>query len=284
MNGVSSKRTTLVLTGVVCFLLLTYVLSMRYTSQRSQVKTVTSALLNPKYKDTVTQIEITDGPSLTLKKVGSLWIGQTDSAGTWPVQKSTIENLITNATNIIKMYTKADNVRSWGTLHVTPESARKLVFMDTDGQIVSELYFGLENALTNRIAVRSGTRQTVYEVEQTIETYLTTDRSFWCDPYLYPQYVTGASDAAVQSVLRRGPLVDVAPQQTAPAQILNQDFENGARVMLRLYPQPGGEQYLVSPRFISSPAASATEKAAIESFSYCYSMSSWTYQKLSKHE
>lgn len=257
---------------------------------------IQSALLNPKYHNDIAQIIIKSPKNgstsdtmneteLVLTKSDSIWVGSYQGAEVgiehekWPASKETVENLITSSETILKMYKISDSVSHWNSFSVSEGQAFELLFVEANGTTISDLFFGLENPLTNRIAVRSGSKQTVYEVDNSFSTFLTTDDSFWCDPYLYPQAVTGLSTSEEQSFLRHGKITTKSSiNQNAFIQKKKKDFGNGAEVVLSIF--QSGDEFCVVPVFTASPACTNSEKECIFSLSYVYTISSWTYQKL----
>lgn len=274
-------------------------------TKKNKVKAIESALVNPKYAATIQEIKIkipTSEETLILHKSGTIWTGtnvaSTDRAITkdisapqsnmkeiWPASTQTATNIIQSATKVVSMYIKSDNNKSWNSLGVDENNARTVTFYTSSGEIVSELYFGMENNNTNRVYVRSGKNLTVYEIDNEITTFLTTETSFWCDPYLYPLSLIGASEKETQTALRHGKLIELDTSKGEYATTINKDFGNGAEIKLSIYKGNAvadETDYYVFPSFIPSPAFTEEEKAAVASLSYAYSISSWTYEKLIK--
>lgn len=280
----------LVYLGVFVIILLSvFIFSLTPLIHKQTPSAVESALLNPKYIDGVVQICITAAASLkdsssqiTLNKFGDVWIGESSlfQGQKWPVQKETVENFLKTYTNILKMYKKADGMKNWQSLSVDENNATKMVFYSTTGEIVSEVYLGVDDPLTNRIAVRSGSKQTVYETDDAITLYATTDTSFWSDPYIFAHAITEESDN--EDSLRHGLLVPVPLRSEEVKQplLIRKSFGNGSEIMITVY--KGDDSYILVPDCVPRKAASKEESNAIRSLSYAFSISSWTYQKLAE--
>jgi len=243
------------------------------------------SLLNPKYSESVAKIQIQlpqQEHYLELERHDTFWTGSycqlsgySASSEIWPADISQVKNLISSASKVCKFYKKADSVSNYNRLSVTKEQAAVLRFYGQDNQILSELYFGIDNTATNRIAVRSSAKPTVYELSDDITVFLKDDTSFWCDPYIYPQWITGMSDEEAKQLLRHGQLFPLPPE-TEKYSILNKDFGNGAEVSLHIY--QGSDSFVVVPLCVPSKTVSAVEKRAVESLAYAYSVSAWTMQ------
>lgn len=251
-------------------------------------KVVESALLNPKYASSIQEIkiELPNANPLVLTKYDDIWLGSITTAdnsqntGTWPASVQTVNNVIEDATKVLTMYKKSDNSKSWKSLSIDETSAKRITFSNSDGEIVSELYFGSENNITNRICVRSGKSLTVYEIDNGITSFLTNEESFWCDPYLYPQVIIKESNT---NALRHGKLIPMELSKGELCTVKNNDFGNGTEINLAIYrgSQINDEtEYYVFPTIISSAAYTESEKLAIKRISYAYSISAWTYEKL----
>lgn len=285
MNTKAQQKTLIVLSSVAAALVLLFICS-QCTFKKSAAKNISSALLNEKYKDEVERIIISCPDEIvTLTNADSFWTGVNSALPglVWPANAQTVGNLITASINITKMYIKSDKKSSWHSLSVTDSDSIKLSFIGKDGQTVSQLYFGKTNALTGRIAVRSGAKVTVYEMDDSIATYLTAQTSFWADPYVYPRAVTGMSDSQSQTMLRHGQIVYAPETLTqAPVKVITKEFENSAVSTISIYSldKDAASDYLVIPSFTPSPASTPTERQAISSCNYAYTISAWTEQKL----
>lgn len=303
-NNLSKKdRSIVFLRASLLFLMIIFAVGIVVKNNGAKVESIETALVNPKYINDISEIEIripkdgnrsvpidktipTESVSIEYEYVllshkGALWTGKSSEqkGAEWPVSKPTVENLISNATNIVKMYKKSDNIKNWQSLSVTENTAKTLIFKGKDGNYISQLYFGVENPITNRVSVRSAARQSVYEMEQSIMNFMTTQSSFWCDPYLYPQYVTGLNDSESSSFLRHGQVAKAIEMSEKPVQTVKKSFGNGAELVLKIFKQQSNDYYVV-PTFTSSVTSGAQERKAISSLSYSYTISAWTYEKL----
>lgn len=313
---VTDNLTVKKLTAGLLFLVALYVFSFFMKKNEQKSMTVNTALVNPKYVSDITEIRIRlpvqqkmgtelsdiDNPvsdsvtEIILKKYGNMWTGEQNTIQKkddsnekviWPADKETVEKLIEYASKVRKLYEKSDSVKNFEKLSVTGETAKVLAFYKEDGQLVSELMFGNENALTSRINVRSSAKLQVYEIDDDISIYLNTKSSFYADPYLYPLCLTEFSVGEKAALLRHGNIYNSLEEKDKCMQsdllnVLRKDFADGSGVILKIYKIEGQKDntYTVVPEYIPSLTAGKNERTAFNKLNYCYSISSWTYEKL----
>ncbi len=268
-------------------LLLIFILAFLPFSKKNIPQTQESALLNPNYIDQIASITIItpsqdeENQSVILTKYDSFWLG-TDSTSQkkyyWPCDSSIIDNLIKETSKIRTMYLVGKGVSSWKSLGVEEKEAKCIEFRNEVGGLISSLYFGLEDSLTQRISVRSGANQAVYQIANEIHLYLTASSSFWSDPYIYPQCVTEYSRTESEQFLRHGLLQNISPaSHIKPIKNITKNFDNKSKVLLSIYSKD--DVYIVIPSFEPPPSYSEREKLGIESINYRYSISKWTYER-----
>ncbi len=247
---------------------------------------LTSAALNPKYTEEVSQITIevpslNESESVSLKKYGSIWIGSDSKTNcVWPCDSSSVKNLLFVLSKTVKMYKKSEKSASWESLGVDEESAKKITLAASDGTVFSKLYYGSEDGILKRICLRSHGQDKTFETENAVSTYLTADAQFWADPYIFPQAVTELSKEESENFLRRGQIISfIPPDGSTPSHTLTKIFENEADITLKFYDN-GNNSYSVTTKINSSPFTSSAEHEGISKLNYSFSISSWTYEKL----
>lgn len=283
------------LESFLVILILIFVTAVFVKSGKEKNAYIKTVLLNPKYENSISQItiDVPGSEKLFLKKTGNIWYGEqysgTDESEKilWPADKNTVENLIKNSIKIKKLYKKTDLIKNHKKLNLTEESARKINFYSNDGQLLSEIYFGKENSLTSRIALRSSAKKDVYETEDDYSFYLNTQSYLYADPYIFPLAVTSFSKQEESSLLRHGIINGFTKdneriKNEIPVNTLRKDFADGSTVTLKIYSLKENKQnqYTVVPYFKPSPAAGIEEMNIINKFNYTYSISSWTYEKI----
>lgn len=251
---------------------------------------VNSAVLNPKYVNQVKEITIeipsaqndSQRESVHLEKIGECWIGSdTISGNTWPCDSQTVENMISILSKTVRMYNKSKNKSSWADLYVDEENAKIITVCGENGTQFSKLYYGMEDGILRKIAVRSEGKENVLQTENDISTYLNADASFWADPYLYPEIVTEYSRAQSETLLRRGKIISFNSNGAEPDRTYIKAFENEATVYLKMY-ENSDNTYSVKVELEASPFASPDKMKAISKLHYSYSISTWTYDNLDK--
>lgn len=249
-----------------------------------------TALLNPAYRSGVSVIELScreEGSFLgrrtvSLRRRGGLWLGSSSDGNgefVWPADGQAVERLLDLASEIAKAYEKSASRKDWGEFGLGDGEAFTLCFYDSSGKVLSYLYFGNEDALTQRIYVRSSSGPTVYALDSKISGLLSADESFWADPFLYPLCLTGLGRAEAESQLRRGRLENIRPSEGLTADhSARLFFGNGAEILFDIYRKD--ESYVVIPQLVPGPAASGEEREAILSINYRYGISGITLGNL----
>lgn len=252
-------------------------------SRRNESLKIPTALLNPNYVSDVSSIiiEAPDG-KITLTKGGSYWSGTSDASGgkyVWPADIQTVRNLITSAQSLIQVQVKADDDSAWTALGVDEMQASVLGFYDKNGSVLSKVLFGHKDSLTLKIYFRTWSKNTVYEMDADMENFLTADESFWADPFLYPQCVTGYDRSKADSLLRRGRIQSLSLRGGLPVDFnLTQSFENGSIINFAVYKKDDG--YIVIPNVTAGPAVSEEDSRLIDKLNYRYSISAFTLDNL----
>ncbi|MBQ3798928.1 MAG: DUF4340 domain-containing protein [Treponema sp.] len=271
-------------------LLLLLILSFLPFMRRRGPSAKDTALLNPAHKDKVFRIELSQGGGgifssgrkVCLEKAGGIWLGSSSDGNgefVWPADMQAVDKLLELASSVIRSYEKSSSRKDWGKFGITDGEAFSLSFYDSSQKTLSYLYFGGDDPLTGRIYVRSASDVTVYELDAGIQPYLTADESFWADPFLYPQCLTGLGRAEAEEGLRRGKLENIRPREGLEADYSGRlYFGNGAEILFRIYKKESS--YIVIPALTPGLAASDEERAAISRISYRYGISGLTLGNL----
>ncbi len=264
------------------FLLLLLIAFLPFT-QKNKAPSVPTALLNPNYRADVFAITISDAEaSITLKKKNNVWIGMSTASNgnyVWPADIQNVENAIDSAVQIMQVQVKTEKVSSWKSLEVDDGQATSVTFYDENRNVLSHIFFGLKDSLSQKICFRTWTKSTVYEGMTSMESFLNTDESFWADPFLCPQCITGYDRMSSESLLRRGQIQNIAPRDGLPIDFnLKKDLENGGYIKYAIYRKD--KEYIVIPTLMPGPAASEKDAELFGTINYRYSISSVTLEKL----
>ncbi|MCR5763285.1 MAG: hypothetical protein K6G00_07885 [Treponema sp.] len=264
-------------------LLALFIISFLPFAKKNKVPSVPTALLNPKFESKVSNIVISSpSSSITLKKGNDFWIGTSSESNgkyIWPADIQTVSNFINSAKQIIKVNVKSKNVSSWESLSVDDEHATSITFYEENKAILSQIFFGLKDSLSLKLYFRTWTKSIVYEGISPLESFLTTEESFWADPFLYPQCITGYDRNYSEILLRRGLIQNIAPKDGLTVDFnLKKDFENGSIINFKIYKKD--KEYIVIPYVNAGPAISEKDLAIISKINYRYSISAVTCEKL----
>ncbi|MBQ2529983.1 MAG: hypothetical protein II584_00855 [Treponema sp.] len=284
------KRTLIIFLALDGLLLLAFVLTCLPWAKRTSEPGISSALLNVNRIPDVASITLSkadeDGTrqEIRLFKTGSFWSGTDSSTGTtWPADNQNAAKFLEVCSQIITVKKAASDRNSWKAFGVDGKSSFTVSFNDPDGKAVSEIIFGESDYLNSRIAFRTGSQETVYFMDISIESYLNLSTSFWADPFVYPQALTGYSRLKAESALRHGALTSFARHEKADY-TFKKNFENGAAARFLIYGDADDSDgsYTVVPEFIPGEHLEATEKETIKGYDYAYRMSRWTLEKFSE--
>ncbi len=267
-------------TGLLLLLLLSFLPFMN----KKKIRAERTALLNPRNRGLVYQIVISnEEDTVILTHAGdTTWTGSSsagDKSFVWPCHNQKVHNLLDESSEIIPAYKKSSSIKDWKSFSIDDVSSIKLAFYSSDGQLLSKLYFGKEDSLTHRLSVRSGSNNNVYEIESDISSFLTTDESFWADPYIFPDCITEKNKKTSDLALLRGRIENVTFQEGVSADYtVKKSFENGAEIVFSVYECDAN--FFIVPHLIPGPAFSKLEINALQKINYRYSVSRWTYERL----
>ena len=289
MRRLSKAQGILVFYLFDLILLLLLIISFLPFMRRKGASAKDTALLNPAHREKVTRIELAQGGGIfssgrkvSLEKAGGIWLGSSSDGNgefVWPADMQAVDKLLELASSVIRSYEKSSSPKDWGEFGITDSEAFSLSFYDSSHKTLSYLYFGGDDPLTGRVYVRSASDATVYEVDGGIQPYLTADESFWADPFLYPQCLTGLGRAEAEEGLRRGKLENIRPREGLEADYTDRlYFGNGAEILFSIYKKDSS--YIVIPALTPGLAASDEERAAISRISYRYGISKMTLDNL----
>ncbi|WP_191016277.1 hypothetical protein [Treponema zioleckii] len=146
---------------------------------KSLPKPFKSALLNPQYRNTVDSISIEkDGKKIALEKSGEFWLAISDDT-TILAENKIVDSLLDEATKIRNLYKISAGKTSWEQLSLGEENATKITFAKKSDRVYTKSYFGVQNSITNRLALRTITTDSAYETENSFQQFLTTDINYW---------------------------------------------------------------------------------------------------------
>ena len=189
---------------ILCaFSFVLFLSSFFFDRNSSSQKPVKSALLNQKYKDSISKIIIeTPAPKeetkeddslneqgakedpkkdkIVLSKEGDLFLLYSYGIITQADEKS-IQILLENSSRLRNLYKISDSKAAKESFFLTEELASSVTFFINDGTEVSKIFFGIKDSLLSRIYVRSGKNDVCYETEDDLSRFLTASLDYWSE-------------------------------------------------------------------------------------------------------
>ena len=193
----------LIATSIVLFF--TYILSFTNFSSTDKRKLVKTALVNNKYLDSINRFELSQGEQkLTLSKEktggGDVWfILAENNTKILPADKELVNNFLFKLTKVVNMYKISDKISQNNSFGLTNSSTfcLKYYFSDSDFQ---QIYFGNLDFSNSFRYLMSGKTTTVYQVENTIDTFLNTKIQFWAEPNIISKQIINISQDSIQKI------------------------------------------------------------------------------------
>ena len=193
----------LITTSIVLFF--SYILSFTNFSSTDKRKLVKTALVNNKYIDSISRFELSQGEEkLTLSKEkaggGDVWfILAENNTKILPADKELVNNFLFKLTKVINMYKISDKITQNNSFGLTDSSTfcLKYYFSDSDFQ---QIYFGNLDFSNSFRYLMSGKTTTVYQVENTIDTFLNTKIQFWAEPNIISKQIINISQDSIQKI------------------------------------------------------------------------------------
>ena len=279
------NKILIVITAILTAL---YVLSFtRSCTSKDSREKVKTALVNQKYKDSITSIELSDSTgSLILKYNGSFW-----TVGNLPASTERIQKFIENLINVRNLYKISDEITDKSSFGLTTGTEFHLRYYTGDS--FHELIFGNQDfSLSSRYLMTEKSTQ-VYEIDTLLDTYLTTSIQNLAEPYLISQTVLGKiKTQAVQRTqikdvqklleLRHGGV----PDETELLNILNNSADsenpdtaitlelgNKNEIELKIYKTTNENEFIVRTDYKKQNGESSVYTAYSK-------ISAWTYNKI----
>ncbi len=186
-------------------------------SRNSNISSVKSALLNPKYVSEVNEVTVAFPENAIVtnadtfmgaitytftKETGMqgnvMWTCTTSDGLVFPANSTIMEQLIERAATTVSMAEISDSYSSWSALGLADDTAVNIVFSicGSDGSVnqCSSLYFGGENADGSMIYVRNDRKSTSWRINNNYSSYLTDSIASWTDQRLLPAGSTDETD------------------------------------------------------------------------------------------
>lgn len=219
------KMHKMLVLGAFClFFTLTSIPGFMMKARQSNISSVKSALLNPKYAAEVNEITLSfpddgqyhygnvsdHGNKITISKSTNLqgrdiWLCSLPDGMIFPANTTVISQLIERTSSTISMVEISDSYTSWSALGLSDDTAINMTFSvnrnDGSSQQFSSLFFGYENADSSLIYVRSDRKSNSWRINNTYAAYLSGSVYTWADQALLPTGSMLEEDPAVSSII-----------------------------------------------------------------------------------
>lgn len=293
------------LIALAAFLAILYFLSFTKSCSSGDLREkIKSALVNQKYINDITSFELTDvSGSITITKENdSFWSVSASKSPDicLPASPERITNLLNNLTNVRNLYKISDKITQNSTFGLTNGTEFHLRYSTKDS--FHELIFGNQDfSLSSRYLMTEKSTQ-VYEIDSSLDNFLTTSIQSWTEPYIISQTVFGkitpqdiqrtsvenqnhlstVSDFQKLLDLRHGGSPDreeifsVLQNNQIPEITITLELGNKKEIELKIYPTKNESEFILITEY-------KPEKDRNPLFTSSSKISSWTYNKIKEN-
>lgn len=211
------KYKNLILTIISVLLLILFVCTQINTNKKDSRKKITTALLNPKNVNEVTQIELSSAEGeIFLNKNGSYWtIKTSEKTEEIPAAAKSIDDLLTELSRIVNLY-KVSELSKKNYSNFFPEAnyfSLKYYWSDSNS---TSLIFGKYDFSQNFRYLMTDKNTSIYEINPSLDKFLNTSFQVWAEPYLISQNIIGKIQADdIQRVIVNYPQENISKALTS---------------------------------------------------------------------
>lgn len=197
---IKKEKINIILIATSIILLFTYIFSFTNFSSTDKRKLIKSALVNKKYETSINKFEFSQNDqALVLEKKENIWYVSNNDNILLPVDKEIINNFIKNLTKVIIMYEITDKISKNNAFGLTDSNTFCLKYYFSDSEFY-QLYFGNLDFSNYFRYLMSGKNTNVYQIENSLDTFLTTSIQFWSEPYIVSRQIINISKDSVQTI------------------------------------------------------------------------------------
>ena len=312
------------LIALTAFLAISYFLSFtKSCSSGDRREKIKSALVNQKYLENISFITLQDASGAlelnnykgfwTLQRISDYSSSQLQNTPSIPLAPERMNNFLNELIKVRNLYKISDKINKNSSLGLNNGTEFHITYAipdsegDTEG--FRELIFGNQDFSLSSRYLMTGESTQVYEIDDSMDIYLTTSIQSWAEPYIISRAVQNFQSTDIQSLtvtqkeadgrksinklignkaateklceLRHGGLPEVNEILTsaeAPDVVPDLELEiekgNKSKIILEIFALQGQESsYLVKADYFNADSASA--------FYTAYSkISAWTYNKI----
>lgn len=286
MKKISTRK------GIIIFYIIDFILlaviagAVSLLPKKNSPKTQESVILNTKFLSQTNEIQITDlktKEDISLKKNDMFWYGSVSEKNSGKDEMTVFPCDMDRLTLFIKDLTEIKNItlltssKEFHDSYGISSEKGICIQLKQDGNILTSITFGKEDTFRQKTPFKVDNQNKIYDAS-IHSSCLTTDRSFWCDPYIQPFIITGNQEESERS-LRRGRLTedtDLLAEQDQENS-LRYSASNGNMTVLNI--KKHDNVYIVTPVFTSY---STELQKYFSIFNYSYKISQTTYNGLKK--
>lgn len=161
----------------ILFLFILYLLS--FLPKNGVKKIIKTALLNPKYKEELSEIQIENAnASVLLKKINGFWFVSLGEDDLVPCEVNTVENFINELVKVRKLYKISDKNSGESSVFFENSSTFNVRFLCNGTYF--DFYFGSYDFSKTLRYFMSGKNTTLYQLDLSLDAFLSSNEGFWC--------------------------------------------------------------------------------------------------------
>ena len=211
-NSSNFDKNSKILIVITAILVLLYVLSFtRSCSSTDRREIVKTALVNQKYKESITSIILQDAAgAIELSNNSGFWIIQNliqeaDNSTTQislPASSERINNFLEELIKVRNLYKISDKINKNSSLGLTNGTEFHIRYNFANGEY-RELIFGNQDFSLSSRYIMTGENTQVYEIDSSLDTYLTTSIQNWSEPYIISRTASSTDIQQVTAFIKK---------------------------------------------------------------------------------
>ena len=284
------KKNNLIYIGTAILAVLYFLSFCRSCSSTDKRELIKTALINPKYENQIESFELSDSQnSIQLTKNNEKWQVKDNISGLYLPADSKKVNIFTkNLTTIRNMYKISDKINKDNSFVLFNESSFVIKYTMPSG--FYQLYFGNQDFSLSTRFLMTDKNTTVYEIDDSLDTFLSTSIQSWAEPYLISQETIGKitpEDIQKAEIITENKILKISDYQklldlrhggvavspnlnSTKTAIINIELGNKNSINLEILQTDMENEYLVK----------STYKTQNKNQTYYMNISSWTYNKI----
>ncbi len=209
-NKAKSDKILQILIVLTVLLSSLYIISFtRSCSSADKREKVKTALVNQKYKDSINSIILQDASGcIELSLDQGFWNirNLTQKTSSIPASKERVNTLLEELIKVRNMYKVSDKINKNSSLGLTNGTEFHIRYTynseNSDKGSFRELIFGNQDFSLSSRFLMTGESTQVYEIDNSMDTYLTTSIQSWVEPYIISRTVGSTDIQNITAVLK----------------------------------------------------------------------------------